>query len=297
MILKASIIIPTYHRKDSLLRLLNSISSQHERDIEVIVVEQGDRNEIEFRKFAYSKGLSLKYLFSKTLNTARAKNKGAINARGKYLIYFDDDVILHENVIGNLLADFKDPKIGCVAGRAITRSQPTDAGNKNVGRISPWSTFSDGFSSDIRQYVDTPVGCNMAFPKKLFFVAKGFDERFTGAIREESDLALRIKQLGYRVVFEPKATVTHLQEPTGGGRKTEGRLNWYYHFLSNETYFFLKHCEKVYFLFFIMTRMHWIFRCMFGFGREVSFRSIVTPFLGIKDGFHKYKELINENRG
>jgi len=130
----------------------------------------------------------------------------------------------------------------------------------------------------------------MAFPKNIFWESDGFDERFTAAIREESDLALRIKKIGYRVVFDPTAVVTHMRESSGGGRKTEGRMAWYYHFLSNETYFFLKHFNKLFFPIFLMTRMNWILRCMFGFGREVSIRSMTTPFLGIKDGFRKYKE-------
>lgn len=291
MMVITSVIVPTLYRKVSLFRFLQSFKKLDSKDVELIVVEQGDNNGKEFITYAKKNRIQLSYIFSDKHNTARAKNLGAKKAKGKYYIFFDDDVVLQNGVINNLVKNFSDPTIGCVAGRIITAGQQTDPKNNFTGRISKWSTFSDGFSSTIRQDIDTPVGCNMAFPKKVFVETNGFDERFTAAIREESDLALKIKKLGYRVVFDPTASVIHMREPTGGGRKTEGRMNWYFHFLSNETYFFLKNFNKLYFSIFIMSRMNWILRCMFGFGREVSIRSIITPYLGIKDGFRKYSEV------
>lgn len=286
-----SIIIPTLHRKESLIRLIDRLLPQMSSEVEVIIVEQGDNNGQEFLRYAKKHEVRVKYIFTDQHNTARAKNVGALKAMGMYFIFFDDDVLPHKDVIKNLLKNFSDATIGCVAGRAITPSQKLDLQNRNVGRISPWGTFSDGYSSTIRQYIDTPVGCNMAFSRTAFEKVGGFDERYTAAIREESDLALRLIKAGYRVVFDPTAVVTHLQEPTGGGRKTEGRMSWYFNFLSNETYFFLKHCNHIYFPIFLITRMNWILRCMFGFGREVSWRSMSTPYKGISDGFRKYKEL------
>jgi GT2 family glycosyltransferase len=297
MSIKSSIIIPTFHRKKSLFRLLNSLFKEITNTTEIIIVEQGDNNGEEFREYAKKHHIRLSYIFSSVPNTAQAKNIGAKAAKGTYLIFFDDDVVVHKGIIKNLIKNFADPTVGCVAGRAEAIGQPLEPRNNHVGRVTPWVTISSGYSSLIRQDVDTPIGCNMAFPKEIFDEAGGFDERFTAAIREESDLALRIKVLGYRIVFDPTATVVHLREPIGGGRKSEGRMRWYFHFLSNETYFFLKHGKKIFFLLFFLTRLHWVFRCMFGFGREVSFRSMLTPLAGIADGFKKYRMYLHENRG
>lgn len=285
-----SIIIPTFHRKESLLRLLGGLKSQVDTNMEVVVVEQGDDNGKEIQAYAKKYKIRLSYVFSKEPNTAKAKNLGAKKARGKFFVFYDDDVVVHKNNIRNLLKNFSDGSIGCVGGRVVTDGQKSEILHQYVGRVSPWSTFSDGYSSTIRQDIDTPIGCNMAFPRVVFEKAGGFDEQYTAAIREESDLALRIKAMGYLVVFDPTAVVTHKRETTGGGRKTEGRMAWYFHFLSNETYFFLKHMNHIFFPVFFFTRMHWIFRCMFGFGREVSPRSMVTPWRGIMDGIRKYKK-------
>jgi GT2 family glycosyltransferase len=292
--IQTSIIIPTLHRKKSLLRLLDSLIPQMNTRIEIIVVEQGDNNGNELQRYAKKHGIDLKYIFTDKHNTARAKNIGVQQASGKYFVFFDDDVVVHKDDIKNLIKNFSDQTIGCAAGRAETVGQSLELYNKYVGRISFLATFSDGYSSTIRQDIDTPVGCNMAFPLHVIQKVGGFDEQYTAAIREESDLALRIKKFGYRIVFDPTSSVTHMREVAGGGRKTEGRMQWYFHFLSNETYFFLKHRPVVLLPLFLLTKTEWVLRCMFGFGREVSIRSMVTPFAGILDGIKKYSIYRNQ---
>jgi GT2 family glycosyltransferase len=289
---ETSVIIPTYHRKESLIRLLESIQAQNEKNIEVIVVEQGDNEAAIYRKIAKQCSFPFTYIFQKTASTSKAKNIGAKHAKGKYLIFYDDDVILQKDAIKNIIKNFSNPTIGGVAGRVVDKGRKEEARRTDVGRISLLGSFSDGFSSTIRQEVDTVIGCNAAWRKDIFKKTGGFDEKFTGnAMREESDLSLRIKKLGYRIVFDPSAAVVHMREPHGGARKADDRFYWYFHFFSNETYFFLKHRSIWLFPFFLLTRISYILRCMFGFGREVSIRSILTPWKGIKNGVDKYKDL------
>jgi len=286
---ETSIIIPTYHRKESLIRLLESIQAQNEKNIEVIVVEQGDNNGEIYRKIAKEHSIPFTYIFQKTISTSKAKNKGATRSKGKYHIFYDDDVVLQKGAIENITKNFSDSTVGGVAGRVVDKGRNDEARRTDVGRISVFGSFSDGFSSKIRQDVDTVIGCNAAWRKSVFDEVKGFDEKFTGnAMREESDLSLRIKKLGYRIVFDPTATVIHLREPHGGARKTDDRFYWYFHFFSNETYFFLKHRHGILLPVFLLTRLSYILRCMFGFGREVSVRSITTPWKGIINGITKY---------
>lgn len=287
-----SIIIPTYKRKSSLLRLLNSLTKELKRDTEIIVVEQVFNNGKEIIGLARKNSLDLKYFLLKEASTSKAKNFGATKAKGNFLLFLDDDVIVKPGLIENHLKNFKEPKIGAIAGRVVTQGQPIEENRKDVGRITFFGRFTDGFSSTIKQEVETVIGCNACFKKDVFEKIGGFDEQFTGnAMREESDLSLRVKKAGYKIIFEPKAVVLHLREKTGGNRKTEGRMKWYFDFFSNETYFFLKHRPKIIVPLILLTRWEWALRCMFGFGREVSMRSILTPFKGICDGLKKYRRL------
>jgi len=295
--IEVSVIIPTFKRKDSLLRLLKSLVPEMTDKYEIVVCEQFINNGSSFKSFAKKHNILLQYIFLKrTIGTSAAKNTAVKKSNGKYIIFFDDDVAIKRNCIKNLIRNFKDKKIGAVGGRVITIDQAIEENYKNVGKITFFGKFTDGFSSKIRQNIDTVIGCNCAWRKDVFEKIGGFDEKFTGAIREDSDISLRTLKEEYKILFEPDALVLHLREPTGGGRKTEGRLEWYYNFLSNETYFFLKHRPKIIVPIILATRWEWIARCMFGFGREVSIRSFITPFAGIVNGIEKYRRYSNEHR-
>lgn len=287
-----SIVTPTFHRRVSLLRLLESLASKTDRTAEIIIVEQEDNNGTEIKNYAKRQGLELHYYILKERSTSHAMNVGVEKANGEYILFLDDDVTVHKDLVKAHLADFKDARVAATVGRLLTDGQEVEPLRTDTGRIDWLGNFSDGFSSNIRQEVDTVIGANTCWRKDVYEKLGGMDEQFTGnALRLESDLSLRAKEAGYKIIFEQNAIVDHHREPTGGARKTEGRLQWYYDFFSNETYFFLKHKPMLLLPVFLLTKISWALRCMFGFGREVSFHSMTTPFAGIMNGFKKYKSI------
>lgn len=289
-----SIIIPTFHRTESLARLLETLSKTGFRQ-EIIVVEQAENHGKEFIQLAKKVKLNLLYYFLKQRSTPKAMNLGVAKAKGKYIIFLDDDVVPKKGFLEAHIKNFRDLKVGATVGRVITDGQEIESLHMHVGRVGPLGQVSGGFSSTIEQEVDTVIGCNTAWRKDVYQKLGGIDERFTGnALRLETDLSLRAKQLGYTLVFEPKAEVLHMRAETGGARKTEGRMQWYFDFFSNEVYFFLKHRSAILLPLFLLTKMDWALKCMLGFGREVSGRSLVTPIAGIMDGVKKYKNYWDE---
>ena len=286
-----SIIIPTYKREKSLLRLLDSLIPEINGQVEVIVIEQVFNHKKKFDAFAKKHHIHFTYIFLPESSTPHAKNVGASIARGKYLLFFDDDVVVEKGILKGYKKAFVKDRNDIVAGKVFTPGHPINPCSKNIGKISYFGKFSDDYTSDIKQEVDTVIGCNAGWRKEVFETVGGFDEQITmNGIREESDLSFRAKEMGYKIFFEPTAAVTHLREATGGGRKSEGRLKWYYNFLSNDTYFFLKYRPTWVVFVILLTRWEWFVRCMFGFGREVSLRSITTPFAGVVYGIRKYKK-------
>ncbi len=285
----ASIVIPSYHRLESLERLLKALSRLKYSNDEIIVVEQGENHGEEYRKFSKQLKLRLNYFFLKERSTSKAMNVGASKAKGKYIVFLDDDVIPEKGFLEAHLKHFEDKAVGATVGRVITEGQQVEPLHLHVGRVGWLGQVSGGFSSTMPQLVDTVIGCNTAWRKDVYQKLGGMDERFTGnALRLETDLSLRAKKLGYTIAFVPEAEVLHMRAETGGARKTEGRMQWYFDFFSNETYFFLKHFNAFLLPVFLLTKADWAFKCIFGFGREVSLRSLGTPFAGIMDGVRKY---------
>lgn len=284
-----SIVIPTYKRKENLIKLLESLGKVVYPKFEVLVVEQGETNKASFEKQVKEAGMKLRYFLLKKRSTAKAMNTGVAKAKGDYVLFLDDDVTVDSNIIEAHVKNFVYPKVGATVGRIITNGQKIEPERIDTGKITWLGSFTDGFSSTVRQEVDTVIGCNTCWRKDVYVQLGGMDERFTGnALRLESDLSLRAKNAGYTIIFEPRAVVHHHRAEIGGARKSEGRIEWYKDFFSNETYFFLKHRPKVLLPLFLCTKTLWVLRCMFGFGREVSVRSMVTPAAGVIEGIKKY---------
>lgn len=284
-----SLIIPTYKRLASLVVLLKNLSKGEKDFKEIIIVEQVENNKKDVEVLAKKLGLPVRYIFLPEASTAHAMNVGVEAAMSEFVLFLDDDVEPKADLIKNHLNIFSDEHVAATVGRAITAHQKIEPEYNRTGRINWLGQFSDGFSSLIKQEVDTVIGCNTCWRKSVYLELGGIDEQFTGnAIRLESDLSLRAKSAGYKIIYEPLAEVFHRREELGGARKTENRMKWYFDFFSNESYFFLKHFSVYLFPLFLLTKWEWAFRCMFGFGREVSMRSFKAPILGICNGVRKY---------
>ena len=91
-----SVIIPTKDRKEFLLRLVKSIEESTYKPKEIIIVNNGKKinlNKKEIKIINNGKNLGLAY----------ARNKGAKAARGKYLLFIDDDNVVDPNMIKALV--------------------------------------------------------------------------------------------------------------------------------------------------------------------------------------------------
>jgi glycosyltransferase involved in cell wall biosynthesis len=96
----ASIIIPTYNRKVSLMRTLASIAFQTypANDYEVVVIDDGSSDgtkEISLNDYPFR----LVYLRQENKGSAAARNYGAQESHGEILIFTDDDITLAENYV------------------------------------------------------------------------------------------------------------------------------------------------------------------------------------------------------
>lgn len=292
-----SIVIPTYHRKKSLLALLTNLAKTVKFKGDVLVIEQCDNNEKEIQIFAKKLGLRFTYIYLDKASMAHATNVGVEHAKSDLVLLLDDDVLGSADFVEHHANNFSDTRIAATVGRCITEGQMIQPGFTRTGRINWFGTVTDGFSSTIRQEVDTVIGCNMCWRRGVYLELGGMDEKFTGnALRLDSDLSLRAKKIGYKIVFDPHAEIQHMRDPAGGARKTEGRIRWYFDFFGNETYFFLKHFSPLLLPLFLLTKWQWAIRCMFGFGREVSMRSLATPMSGIISGLQKYYNKEYDNR-
>jgi GT2 family glycosyltransferase len=151
------------------------------------------------------------------LNFLKAVNEAALHARGKYLLLLNNDAQL---LPGSLEAAVdvlgSSPDVGAVGGRLIL----PDGTLQEAGSIV-WSDGSCvGYGRGdypsappymFRRDVDYSSGAFLLTRTELFTDLGGFDESFVPAYYEETDYCARLWELGFRVVYEPRAVVLHYE--------------------------------------------------------------------------------------
>src|SRR3990167_1694098 len=279
--IKASIIIPTYNRGKLLCNTLRNLIGQLPTDAEIVVVDQSDEVCSELMEIAKNHSTQIHYYKIFVKGLPHARNYGLKRAIGEIIIFCDDDVIPNHNFIENHLQNYKEKEVGGVGGRILPNGKNIVAqyqtGNtfhrrdaktaknlyfrelkryflaglcafavfKQTGRVRWWDAhLIDNFDATERAYIDHAQGCNMSFRNEAIIKARGFDERFGGSAHlEETDLCLRIRKAGYKIVFDPKAEVIHLKD-TKGGCRAENYKQWFYWYGHNNMLFFLKNFSR-----------------------------------------------------
>lgn len=105
MMIKLSIIIPTYNRNENLIRLLQTLQKQIQDNVEVIVVDDHSDKPltIDFPNW-------LKYirLEENSGGASVPRNKGLDKAEGEYIAFIDSDDLVSDNYIETILNKTKE---------------------------------------------------------------------------------------------------------------------------------------------------------------------------------------------
>lgn len=285
--MKTTIVIPTFKRHKVLLEALNSLLEQDTQDYRIIVVDQSPQADKIFSEFLGRNKDKIHYIKSNTKGAASARNVGWQEAGGDIIIFCDDDIIADRHLVRAHIDSYLDPKVGGVAGRVITEDDAPASGIRQVGVLREWDgKMTCNFNADFRAEVDHVWGCNMSFRRNLLERVGGFDERLVGTSSfDDSDVALAVKKLGYKIVFEPSALARHVYAKSGGCRELEfhEKIFWYYH---NFIIFYFKHMKKRFFPIFLARQILGIFR------RTITGKNlkvIISGFKGLTYGYRDYR--------
>lgn len=89
---KVSVIVPVYNGEKYISRCLDSITKQNYLNIEIIIINDGSNDESESIIKMYKKRDSrIVYYSQQNKGPSEARNKGILNATGKYLVFIDAD--------------------------------------------------------------------------------------------------------------------------------------------------------------------------------------------------------------
>jgi glycosyltransferase involved in cell wall biosynthesis len=206
MTTRVSVVVPTFNRPELLDRCLAALAGQDldPRAYEVIVVDDATcvatRRQVE--GWAERARSAVRYVaVTEAHGPAAARNAGWRAARSDLIAFTDDDTVPDRGWLGAGLTAFSDG-VSAVAGRVVMPLPrvPTDYQRNEAGLERAEFVTANCF---VRRAALAAVG--------------GFDERFTAAWREDSDLYFTLLKRNWRVVQAPTAVVVHPIRPARWG--------------------------------------------------------------------------------
>ncbi|MBW4645951.1 MAG: glycosyltransferase [Goleter apudmare HA4340-LM2] len=207
-----SIIIPTYNRPQRLATCLASLTRlDYPRDrFEVIVVDDGSETPMESVVANFEKQLNFTLIRQSNSGPATARNTGAAKARGKYLVFTDDDCEVTSNWLTTLEKRFTTAPDCLIGGRTL-----------NALANNLYSTASQLLIDYLYMYFNTKfqkssffASNNFALPAELFHSLGGFDTTFPLAAGEDREFCDRWQYQGYKMLYAPEVQIYHAHKLT-----------------------------------------------------------------------------------
>jgi GT2 family glycosyltransferase len=205
-----SIIIPTYNGGGKILNILKALENQTYKDFEVIVVIDGSTDGTkQIIGNANLELKSLKVLEQENKGRAAVRNRGACEASGNLMIFFDDDmrpdfkcvelhVLHHQKFEGSIMV-----------GRQIEdyNIRLTDLQLYKASLSRQWEDSLKIEYGPLQQENPYLTAANFSIQRKEFEKLFGFDIRLTDA--EDFDLAVRASKLGIQIYYNKEAIGWH----------------------------------------------------------------------------------------
>jgi GT2 family glycosyltransferase len=210
---RASIIIVNYDTEEKLLRCLESVVRHTPPDYKIIILDNGSSDgAIDSIETDFS-GVTL--IRSQTnLGFGEGNNLATTQARGQYLAFLNPDTTVEEGWLDGLLERFEDdPQVGLVTSKILLADQLERINACGNAVHFTGLTLCRGFARaredfDQVEEVDAVSGAAFAIRRELFEKLKGFDED-TFLYMEDTDLSLRARLSGWRILFAPDSVVLH----------------------------------------------------------------------------------------
>jgi glycosyltransferase involved in cell wall biosynthesis len=198
-------VVPCYNRASIVLDTVHSILKQVYQDFELVLVDDGSRDNTQEVVSAISDP-RVRYFFKENGERGAARNYGAHRARGAYINFFDSDDEMYPNHL-QVVKEFID-KNG-QAEVVHTGYERLDAQGRIISEVYK-------FEEDTNEILlhDNPLACNTVFIRRDVALANPFEEDRRLASAEDWELWVR---LASKYTFHP------IREKTFCLREHDGR--------------------------------------------------------------------------
>jgi len=223
-----SIIIPTRDRCDLLKQCVESIE-KHTRHVryEIIVADNGTTDSATLHYLDQLARRHRVFRYPGAFNYSAINNEGVRRAGGAYLLFLNNDTeVLTADWLSDMVGQAQRPEVGGVGVKLLYSDGRIQHAGVVLGvcgvaghafrHCSNAYPYYHGISDSMRSCSAVTGACLMV-SRTLFDEVGGFDECLPVEFNDV-DLCLKIRQQGYRIVYDPAVVLYHHENATRKGR-------------------------------------------------------------------------------
>lgn len=219
-----SILIPTFNRPETLLRVIGSYSSQANVR-EILVLDDGSTVSYEpylkrLEEIVSSSGVSFRYLRSEdNLGAGATRNRGIKSALGEYILWGEDDAFLGDDYVEKLLPLVRDGRTIACGSIYYGITPEMEAGDRKLliqeqrERSRPlfdFRTLEGYYRKLVPGPTEIPWGHALVLvPVQAYRSVEFFEGYRVNGYREETDAQVSMSAAGYKCLYTSECSCYH----------------------------------------------------------------------------------------
>ena len=226
---EVTLLIPTYGNLKYTVECLSSIAvAGAQVSYEVLIADDASSDRTAERLADVPNLRVLAH--PENLNFLRNVNRALPQVRGEYCVLLNNDVQVTAGWLDALVEAAKaDPKVGAVGPRILYPSGHLQEAGCSFRPDCTSDMVGLTQAAGLPQFsyaraVDYCSGAALLVRTALFREVGGFSEEFAPAYCEDSDLCLKLRAAGYRVLYEPRSTIVHHLSKTTAAQDSAEKL-------------------------------------------------------------------------
>lgn len=254
---------------------------------EIFIVDNKSNSDevIVLKEYLHKKSFNNVFLIESDVNLGFSGGNmlGAEKAKGDYLAFVNNDTLFHEDSF-KMLFEFMEQNKSVGVSTCLSKNKEGKdfacfdhfIGSRKL-ILGRW-VLENIFNKPKRKVVynnpievDAVQGCLMFFNRKVFYEVGGFDTNLF-LFYEEIDICKRVKQKGYKVVYNPKSYFIHFQ-----GASTKNSFSKKAEILISFLYVLKKNFGKTRFYFLsVFLFIKYFFKTLFNFKNLIFLKIIIS---------------------
>ncbi len=224
---RVSLVIPLFAAADLTRRCLETIRDNTMAiGYEVILVD--DTADVDTKRLLAQVHGARVLVNEKNEGYLRSMNRGTALARGEWIVLCNNDIEVQLGWLEAMLACAEsDESVGVVAPKFVAPDGSLCEAGAIIWSDGTGANFGRGdepgrFQYEYRREVDYGSAAALMVRGELWTEVGGFDERYLPMYYEDADLCFEAHERGWRVLYEPRAVVMHVEGGTAGTDPDEG---------------------------------------------------------------------------